>query len=74
MPLYEYQCEKCEHSFEELVFGNETVACPNCQASSVHRLVSVPARPQGEAVSMPMTSCGEGPPCGAVGCRRTMPK
>ena len=21
MPLYQYVCEKCEHDFEELVFG-----------------------------------------------------
>jgi putative FmdB family regulatory protein len=68
MPLYEYACQDCEHQFEELVFGEETVACPECQGEKVERLLSVPARPQ-TATPLP-TSCGEGPPCGAPWCQR----
>jgi putative FmdB family regulatory protein len=72
MPLYEYICPHCEHTFEELVFGSDAaVECPKCQAKSVERLLSVPARPQSESQDLPM-SCGEGPPCGAPGCRRMM--
>ena len=31
MPLYEYACRKCDHTFEALVFGDEAVECPECQ-------------------------------------------
>ena len=32
MPVYEYQCNKCGHSFEKLAFkgDNEQVFCPKC--------------------------------------------
>ena len=30
MPLYEYACPTCEHTFEELVFNGEAVECPQC--------------------------------------------
>ena len=68
MPLYEYSCRACEHTFEELVFNDESVHCPECASAKVERLLSVPAKPR-EGGSLPM-SCGEGPPCGAPGCRR----
>ena len=69
MPLYEYACRHCEHTFEELVFGNQSVACPECHSPEVERLLSTPARPQVAAPSLPM-SCGDGPPCGAPWCQR----
>ena len=46
MPLYEYTCKKCEHSFEAFVFGGETVECPQCQSKRLQRNLSVPAKPQ----------------------------
>jgi putative FmdB family regulatory protein len=69
MPLYEYSCDKCEHTFEALVFDGETVECPECSSEKLQRLLSVPAAPQTSTGTLPM-SCGEGPPCGAPGCRR----
>jgi len=31
MPIYDYQCPKCEIEFEELVFNREAeVDCPKC--------------------------------------------
>ena len=31
MPLYDYACQKCEHTFEALVFEDEaSVECPEC--------------------------------------------
>ena len=40
MPLYEYKCDKCGHSFEKLVFqGDKEVRCPQCH-SEVHKLMS----------------------------------
>ena len=70
MPLYEYSCEQCEHTFEALVFDGDTVECPECAATRVTKLLSVPAKPQSGGSSLPVSSCGEGPPCGAPWCQR----
>jgi putative FmdB family regulatory protein len=71
MPLYEYECQKCEHVFEELVFGAEPVTCPKCLSRKLERLLSVPAKPQVEngSAGLPMTCQSDGPPCGPQ-CRR----
>lgn len=68
MPLYEYQCQKCEHTFEALVFNGEAVECPECQAEKVERLLSVPAKPR-ESGSLPMSCNPKAPPCGPGCCR-----
>ena len=39
MPLYEYKCEQCGHSFERLVFHDEEVRCPRCRGG-VRKLMS----------------------------------
>src|SRR6266550_1805324 len=41
MPIYEYVCMECESHFEELVRGDQQVACPDCEASNVKRQFSV---------------------------------
>jgi putative FmdB family regulatory protein len=42
MPIYEYQCQKCEHFFEKLVLkGNEPVECPKCHTGGVKKMMSV---------------------------------
>ena len=71
MPLYEYACKKCDHTFEALVFGDEAVECPECASGRVEKLLSVPARPQSGAGGLPM-ACGDptAPPCGAPWCQR----
>lgn len=69
MPLYEYACPQCDHTFEELVGGDEKVQCPQCRSENVERLLSVPARPRVE--SLPTACNTEGPPCGAPWCRRS---
>lgn len=70
MPLYEYTCQKCEHSFQALVFDGEAVECPECHSRRLERQFSVPARPRTEAASLPMSCTGDGPPCGAPWCQR----
>ena len=72
MPMYEYACKKCEHTFETLVFNGEKVECPECHSERLERLLSVPAKPQASLASFP-SACGDPslPPCGAPGCRRT---
>ncbi len=72
MPLYEFACQKCEHTFEELVFDGDEVCCPQCHATKVEKLLSVPGRPKTAGASLPMSSCGDPslPPCGAPWCQR----
>jgi putative FmdB family regulatory protein len=69
MPLYEYTCRECEHTFEALVFNGETVECPECQGRRVEQLLSMPAKPR-EGTSLPTACNSDGPPCGAPWCRR----
>ncbi len=41
MPLYEYQCEACQHQFEQLILKQDVPVCPACGSGSVQRLVSM---------------------------------
>jgi putative FmdB family regulatory protein len=72
MPLYEYACRNCSHTFEILVSGKrgEPDKCPKCGDSRVERLIALPAA--GRVVEgQPAANCeGSGPPCGAPWCRR----
>lgn len=45
MPIYDYRCRNCEKSFETLVRGNRTPACPECGSENLEKLLSVPAPP-----------------------------
>jgi putative FmdB family regulatory protein len=55
MPLYEYQCESCGHSFEKLIFHvAEDLRCPAC-ASSVRKLMS------SFSIDIPDELCGKLP-------------
>jgi len=69
MPLYEYHCKKCQHSFEALVFDGDEIECPKCRGHKVERQLSLPARPRSES-ALPMQCDPSLPPCGAPGCRR----
>lgn len=42
MPIYEFECPKCECRFEKLVFPNddEKPQCPTCCTEEVRRVVS----------------------------------
>jgi putative FmdB family regulatory protein len=44
MPIYEFNCSTCDHSFEELVRSAEAineVACPQCGSRHVRRKISL---------------------------------
>ena len=45
MPLYEFQCESCEHRFEKIQKYTDPVpeVCPACGAGGVRKLASSPA-------------------------------
>ncbi|MGD0658947.1 MAG: zinc ribbon domain-containing protein [Syntrophorhabdales bacterium] len=43
MPIYEYECKKCEERFEVLQKADETtdqICCPKCGAEKPERLLS----------------------------------
>jgi putative FmdB family regulatory protein len=72
MPLFEYTCRSCEHTFEELVLHDEAVECPECHGAKVDKLLSAPAVTRSGESSLPMSGCGDSslPPCGAPWCQR----
>jgi putative FmdB family regulatory protein len=73
MPIYEYRCEPCDHTFETLIRGSGDVAhCPKCGAIDLVKQFSVPAAAQtgrAQGPSLPMCEPGGGPsPCGSGPC------
>jgi putative FmdB family regulatory protein len=69
MPLYDYSCTSCDHTFEALVMNGEAVECPECRGQKLERLLSVPAKPRSESQSLPMNGSPKLPPCGPGCCR-----
>ena len=43
IPIYEYSCQGCGHSFEALVRGSAAPSCPECQSEDLERHFSLPA-------------------------------
>jgi putative FmdB family regulatory protein len=69
MPVYEYVCQKCAHPFEELVRGDEKVACPKCSTTRVQKKFSTFAT-SGDAASASDDAGGvmaDGGGCGTCG-------
>lgn len=71
MPIYEYQCDKCQGAFEELVRNeaDEPTKCPSCGSKRIHRKLSVSSAPHSSAGdSCPARDAGcehqHGPGCG----------
>ncbi len=61
MPIFEYQCNRCQCRFETLVLPGdpEAPACPSCSAREVEKLMSAGSvRPHG----IPSGSGGFKPP------------
>jgi putative FmdB family regulatory protein len=73
MPLYEYQCPRCEVQTELLVRNlEEPAVCPQCGYKKMERLLSVSAAPAIGGKHLPVTTapagnCGR-PQCGSGGC------
>ena len=41
MPIYEYECKSCGHSFERIMkVGEAAPACPACGATETKKLVA----------------------------------
>jgi putative FmdB family regulatory protein len=69
MPMYEYVCRSCEHTFETLVFDGEQVECPECHGEQLERLLSLPGRPHTDGSALPLACNTNLPPCGPGCCR-----
>jgi putative FmdB family regulatory protein len=44
MPIYEYNCEVCKHTFEELILNKkdeENLCCPKCGSKDIDKLMSM---------------------------------
>ena len=73
MPLFEYACKTCEHTFEWLARGASTPECPSCHGTSLEKRQSVFAArssgPDAGATQMPTGACGScGDPRGPGAC------
>ncbi|WP_442918232.1 FmdB family zinc ribbon protein [Magnetococcus sp. PR-3] len=42
MPLYDYKCDSCDHTFEVQHSMSETpkLACPKCEAKEIRKILS----------------------------------
>jgi len=74
MPVYEFVCTECDHSFEELLFGDERARCPKCTSVKLEKKLSTFAV-SGESASAPAFdgpgACGScGDPRGPGACSR----
>jgi putative FmdB family regulatory protein len=49
MPIYEFRCPDCDHSFEEMVDFGKTAACPECGYEKTSRKISLFSRPRSGA-------------------------
>jgi putative FmdB family regulatory protein len=70
MPIYEYRCQQCSHTFELLVRDDGTARCPHCGSTALVKLLSVPYVSSGQMTRQAgHTCCGreercDTPPCG----------
>lgn len=51
MPIYEYQCQDCQQTFELLVRSSTVPACKACGSTHLQKLVSLTA-PQGATAGL----------------------
>lgn len=73
MPIFEYVCRECGHSFELLVQRQRAVECPSCKGRKLEKQLSVfVASVKGQtggAKDVPATPCGAcGDPRGPGAC------
>jgi len=69
MPLFEFECRRCDQTVELLIRRPDEVAeCPQCGNTHLRRLISAPAAPTTKAGggSLPIESGGQS--CGMPRC------
>ena len=69
MPIYEYQCEKCHHTFDHLARNLRDTAktCPKCGATQLNKAFSSFAARVPTAAGKACDSCTTSPACPSAG-------
>lgn len=75
MPIFEYICKDCKHSFEKLVMGSAKPECPSCHGKQLAQKFSVFSASvtspriaeSGRNVGPSMGGCCGGGACGRPG-------
>ena len=74
MPIFEYKCNDCDKTFEALVLGSDTPACPECQSRNLVKqlslcgFVSKSSGPGGETQITSSSSSSACSGCSATSC------
>jgi len=64
MPIFEYRCEECGHSFEAILFGKQTPECPKCHTAKLEKQLSTFAVNKSGSAAVPSASgCGQSNCC-----------
>ena len=59
MPIFEYNCRRCSHHFETIVFyAREKISCPKCHSGTVDKQLSVFSSPATEKERGAASSAG----------------
>jgi putative FmdB family regulatory protein len=66
MPIFEYLCRECKHSFETIVMGSKTPKCPKCGGKKLEQQLSRFAVAGSGEKSSAMAKSGGGA-CGSCG-------
>jgi putative FmdB family regulatory protein len=66
MPLFEYKCRECGHTFEAFVTADRPAGCPSCESANLDKLLSSPGM-VGAASGRSQTPSSEFGGCGAGG-------
>ena len=71
MPIYEYHCSKCGHTFDHLArnLQDGAKACPKCGAAKLRKAFSSFAARVPTAASKACDSCSTSPACPSAGKR-----
>lgn len=63
MPMFEYACQDCQHTFETLVRHDTVPECPRCHSTQLVKQLSVFAT----AAAGPAALAAAPGPCGSCG-------
>ena len=56
MPIFDYKCAACGHTFEALVLKGKAPVCAACGSASLEKLMSLPAVKSSTSADLAMRS------------------
>lgn len=69
MPIYEYQCNRCDKEFEDIVSNaQDTPPCPSCGSADTRKLMSCACRSRNGDGGYDGTGYSSGGGGGCAGC------